>query len=581
MSNPFFTERTTKNKAIPFDIIKLEHYMPAIEKGLADTYKNIEILKANTATPNFENTIIALETAGADLDDPVEIYFTLYSTESDNDFKALVQQISPLLSKLSSDISTDAVIFQKVKQVYDNRAKENLTAEQIRLLEKTYKGFVRNGALLDEQKKEELKQIDQELSLLSPQFSKNVLDATNAYSYHTTDKAEIEGLPENDVKAAEARAKQKGHSEGWLFNLQAPSYVPAMTYLKNRDLRKKISTAYATRAFNDSFDNQETLLKEVNLRYKRANLLGYKTHAHYVLEERMAENPETVEQFLERIYKIAMPVAKKEVEEVKAYAKKIDNIDELQTWDSAYYSEKLKKEKFGFDSDELRPYFKVENCVQGIFKVAENLYGLKFEKSTEYPVYHPNVEVFEVFDIDKSYLGLLYVDLFPRETKNGGAWMNAMQTQGMRKGKIERPHIMIVGNFTPSTETTPSLLSLSEVETLFHEFGHALHGLLSNCTYTALASPNVYWDFVELPSQIMENWVLEEETLALFAFHHKTGEVLPKELLTKVKASQNYNKGMFNIRQLNFGMLDMSWHSVDPSNIKNVAEYEDKMTEKL
>ena len=583
MTNPFFTDWKTKHRAIPYDLIKLEHFMPAIEKGLELAYENIRKIKEDTSPPTFENTILALETINEGLDDPVSVYYNLRSTESDSEFKKLADTISPLLAQLSSTINTDKIIFDKIKTIFDNKESYNLNSEQERLLEITYKKFVRNGALLDDEKKNELKEIDKELSVLSPQFSKNVLDATNAFYYHTTNKDEIDGLPENDIKAAENRARQKNFEEGWLFNLQIPSYSPFMTYANNRELRRMMYLEYSRRAYCGEFDNRDILLKEAKLKYKRANLLGYETHAEYVLENRMAETPINVEDFLERIYDVAMPIAKKEIKELRAYAESIagTETEALMPWDTSYYSEKLKKEKFGFDSEELRPYFKLENCIKGIFKVAEKLYGLKFELNKEYPVYHKDVNVYEVSDQENNFIGLLYIDLFPRETKSGGAWMNNVKTQGLRKGKMERPHIMVVGNMTPSSENTPSLLTLGEVETLFHEFGHALHGLLSDCTYTALASPNVYWDFVELPSQIMENWVLEEETLALFAFHYDTGEVIPKELVEKVKAAQNFNKGIQNIRQLSFGFLDFAWHNVNPTTIEHVQLYEESVLEKV
>ncbi|MCL2063831.1 MAG: M3 family metallopeptidase [Candidatus Cloacimonetes bacterium] len=592
MNNPFFTDWKTKYGAVPFDLIKLEHYMPAIEKGLEIAREKIKKIKENPEKPNFQNTIVAIGEASHELDCPVRVYFYLLGAESNNEFKTLAEKISPMLSQYNSEISTDEIIFDRVKSVYENMNNENLDDEQKRLLERSYKSFVRNGALLDSEKKKELLEINNQMSVLSPQFSKNLLNSTNAFSYHTTDASEVEGLSENDLKAAEFRAKQKNHESGWLFNLQAPSLIPVMTYAKNRELRKKINLAFNSRSFKDENDNQEIVLKQVKLRQKRANLLGYKTHADYVLEDRMAETPDTVNQFLDRIYKIAMPKAKEELEILIDYAKKLDGIEDFMPWDYAYYSEKLKKETFGFDTDELKPYFQAENCIQGIFKVAERLYGLNFVENKEIPLYHNDVKVYEVFDNknnpplkggdnSQNFVGLLYFDLFPRETKNGGAWMNAFKIQGMYKGKIERPHITIVGNFNPSTADTPSLLSLNDVTTLFHEFGHALHGLLSNCTYTSLASPNTLWDFVELPSQIMENWVLEKDTLDMFAHHYKTGDVMPEELIKKVKAAENFNKGNFNIRQLSFGLLDMAWYFSAPDEISNVKDYESEAIEKL
>ena len=581
MSNPFFIKRNFLYNAIPFDQIKLEHFMPAIEKGLSTAYKKIEHFKQCKEPATFDNTILAIENFNEDLEEPLSVYYTLLSCESDNDFKELAEKISPMISQLRNSIMTDNEIFTRVKSIYHNLPNLKLLPEQKRLVELVYLSFVRNGALLDEKKKKQLLKIDQELSVLSPLFSKNVLNATNAYSFHITKKKELEGLPKNHIMSAAVRAKEKGYKTGWLFNLQAPSMIPALTYLKNRELRKKIYLASVQRCFQDQFDNQEIVLKEVNLRYQRAKLLGYKTHAHYVLEQRMAENPETVVNFLDRIYQIAMPLAKKETQVLKKYAKKIDNLDDLMPWDVSYYSEKFKQATFGYDAEELRAYFKVENCIQGIFSVAEKLYHLKFVAKKDYAVWHQDVKVYEVTENNGDFVGLLYIDLFPRETKSGGAWMNCLKTQGLYDGKLERPHVIIVGNMTPSTSTSPSLLSLNEVNTLFHEFGHALHGLLSNCTYQKLASPNVYWDFVELPSQIMENWLLEEETLALFAKHYQTSEFIPKSLLEKVKAAENYNKATANIRQLNFALLDMAWHNTNPSRIKSITQYEEKTLKKL
>lgn len=415
---------------------------------------------------------------------------------------------------------------------------------------------------------------------MSPKISQNLLKSTNAFELHITDEKDLEGLPEGAKEAAAFAAKKKGKDGGWLFNLQIPSVLPIYKYAKNRKLREKMNRAYGARAYNDDFDNREILKKIAQLRQERAELLGYKTHAQYVLEERMAETPETVQEFLERVYSVAFPAAKKEIEEIKKLAKETDALEDLQSWDSAYYSERLKKITYDYDEEELRPYFKVENVIDGLFKVARKLYNITFKELKDIPVYHTEVKVYEVDDKDGSHLGLLYMDLFPRETKRNGAWMTNFKTQGLSHGKIRRPHVGIVANLTPSTDKKPSLLELSEVQTLFHEFGHALHGLLSDCTYQTLASPNVYWDFVELPSQIMENWTLEKEALDMFAVNYKTSEKMPDELIQKVKKAQNFNKGMANIRQLSFGFLDMAWHANDPRAIEDVAEFEDKVFEK-
>jgi len=580
-NNPLLNgKRFGKYEAVPFDLFKLEHFEPAFDYALEMAKNDIKLIKENKEKPTFENTIVALETAGELLNYVTSIYYNLYGVESDNKFKDLSQKFSPQLSEYSSMISMDSVLFEKVKSVFNDKQNLNLNKEDMRLLENSYKGFVRNGALLDDEKKEELKKISKEISTLSPQFSQNLLNATNAFELYIENEEELDGLPENAKAAASFLAKNKGKKSGWMFNLQPTSIMPILKYAKNRELRKKIHKAYSSRGNGKEFNNQEILRKIASLRFKKAQLLGYKTHAEYILKERMAETPETVHNFLDRIYKIAMPKAVKEVEELKKLAK-LDGIEELQAWDSSYYTEKLRQKKYNFDAEELRPYFQSENVIDGIFKVANKLYGLKFNELTDIPTYHKEVKTFEVTEENGDYVGLLYIDLFPRKTKRGGAWMNAIKSQGLQNGKVQRPHIMIVGNLTPATENTPSLMLLREVETVFHEFGHALHGLLSDCTYTSLASPNVFWDFVELPSQIMENWVTEKEALQLFAKHYKTGKILPDELLEKVKAAENFHKATLNIRQLNFGILDMAWHDQDPTNIKDVADFENKTLEKL
>ncbi len=576
--NPFFQSYDTLFDTIPFDKLKVEHFMPAIEQGLKIARENIKTIKDKPASPDFDNTILALQTSGELLDEVTTVYFNLYSAESNDEFKALAQKISPMLAEFQSQVLTDSELFKKVEKVY--KEQKDLNTEQKRLVEHYYKQFVRNGANLSPEKKKKLEEIDKELSTLSPQFSQNLLKSINAFELHITDEKDLEGLPEGAKEAAAFAAKKKGKEEGWLFNLQIPSVLPIYKYAKNRKLREKMNRAYGARAYKDDFDNREILKKIAQLRHERAELLGYKTHAQYVLEERMAETPETVQEFLERVYSVAFPAAKKEIEEIQKLAKDTDALEDFQTWDSAYYSEKLKKIKYNYDEEELRPYFKVENVIDGLFKVAAKLYNITFKELKDIPVYHNEVKVFELDDKDGSHLGLLYMDLFPRETKRNGAWMTNFKTQGMAHGKIRRPHVGIVANLTPSTDKKPSLLELSEVQTLFHEFGHALHGLLSDCTYQTLASPNVYWDFVELPSQIMENWTLEKEALDMFAINYKTGEKMPDDLIKKVKKAQNFNKGMANIRQISLGFLDMAWHAQDPRTIEDIAAFEDEIFEK-
>ena len=572
--------RVGKYQALPFDEIKMEHFLPAIEFGLKEAEANLAKIKSNPDHPNYDNTIRAMQELSEVLDTASGTYFNLMGSESNDEFKQLAQQIAPKLSLLSSKMISDPQLFERVKYVYDKREAIGLTSQQRRFVEKQYRGFVRNGAMLSDEDKAKLQKLDMELSQLGPQFGQNVLGATNAWEKYITDINELAGLPENAIKAAAFRAKQKGYKEGWLINLQFPSILPVLTYCSNRTLRKEVNSAFASRAYKGKFDNQEILKKIACLRYQRAQLLGYKNHSEIVLTQRMAKKPEAVMTFLDRLYAASIEPAKMEFAELHAFARELDGIEKLKPWDLNYYGEKLKQKKFEYDAEELRPYFKMENVVAGIFKVAGKLYGIKFNPVEDIPRYHKDVQVYEVTESDDTYIGLFYVDLFPRETKRGGAWMTTFQSQGYLYGKDRNPHASIVTNFTPSTEDTPSLLSLNEVTTLFHEFGHALHGLLSNVQEAALASPSVYWDFVELPSQIMENWVTEKETLALFAHHYETGEVIPEELVEKVKKSKSFNAGSASLRQLGLGYLDMAWHNAPACGIDDVYNYELKATAK-
>jgi Zn-dependent oligopeptidase len=576
--NPLLWEaRVGKWKAIPFDKLKNEHFMPTIEWGLKKAKEAVKAIKENNDKPTFENTILALENSSEMLEEATNIFYNLMNCESDDEFKKLAQEIGPMLSQFHNELYTDEILFEKVKNVYQNP--KDLNQEEARLLETNYKSFARNGALLNDSAKKRMQEIDMELSQLSPTFSHNVLSSTNAFSLHITDKEELEGLPESALQAAAHLAQQKGYKEGWLFNLQFPSIQPILTYAKNRELRKKISIAYGSRAFRDKFDNQEILKKIAQLRYERAQILGYNTVADYVLEERMAKSPQTVTDFIENLYDVAMPFAKKELEEIKQIAQE-DGIDELQSYDFGYYTNLYKKAKFNFDEEELKPYFQMENVIAGVFAIAEKLYDLHFQELKDIPVYHKDVTVYEVTDKSGNDVGLLYIDLFPRDTKRGGAWMTTYLSQGFHHGKILRPHVSIVASLTPSTDKMPSLLRLDEVKTIFHEFGHALHALLSDCAFTSLASPNVYWDFVELPSQIMENWAQEKEGLDVFAKHYQTHEPIPADMVEKIKKIQNFQTGFQTIRQLSYCLLDMAWHAVNPNEIKDAAEYEAKVLKK-
>ncbi|BFP41874.1 M3 family metallopeptidase [Flavobacteriaceae bacterium GF1] len=563
----------------PFSKIKNAHFKPAFLKAIEKTRREIDAIVDNPEPPTFENTIEALDYSGYQLDRVSSVFFNLNSAETNDEIQQIAQEVSPLLSEFSNDITLNEGLFQRVKSVFGERENLNLDKEQKTLLEKRYKSFSRNGANLPPEKKTRLREIDAELAKLKLKFGENVLAETNSYELHLTKGTDVEGLPESTKEVASQLAKSK-NKEGWIITLQYPSYIPFMKYAKNRELRKKLSLAFGSKGFHGGeLDNQEIVLKITNLRHERADLLGYRTHAHYVLEERMANSPKKVMDFLTELLEKAKPAAQKEFLELKAFAKEMDGIEDVQKWDGAYYSEKLKQKLFNLDDERLKPYFKLENVINGVFKVAEKLFGLNFREVSHIETYHEEVKTFEVYDADQNFVSLFYADFHPRPGKRGGAWMTSFKSQFRKNGKNVRPHVSNVCNFTPSTESKPSLLTFSEVTTLFHEFGHALHGMLANTTYPSLSGTSVYWDFVELPSQVMENWCYEKEALELFAHHYETGELIPMELVQKIKESATFQEGMQTLRQLSFGLLDMAWHSQDPSDIKNVKEYETKAFE--
>jgi len=574
MSNPLLEPF---NQA-PFSKIKNEHFKPAFLQAIEDTKKEIDAIVHNPEPPTFKNTLEALDFSGQQLDRISSVFFNLNSAETNEEIQKIAQEVSPLLSEFSNDITLNQGLFERIKTVYEQRDSLDLTKEQQTLLEKKYKNFSRNGANLNEEDKKRLREIDAELSKLKLTFGENVLAETNKYEMLLTDEKDIEGLPEGVKEAAAQLAESKG-KEGWLITLDYPSYIPFMKYAKNRELRKELSLAFGSKGFhNDELDNQANVKRIVNLRFERANLLGYKTHAHFVLEERMAETPEKVLDFLSELLEKAKPAAEREFAELEGFAKELDGIDHLEKWDSAYYSEKLKQKLFNLDDEKLKPYFKLENVISGVFKVAEKLFGLTFKEVEHVDKYHKEVKTFEVYEND-NFISLFYADFHPRPGKRGGAWMTSFKPQYTLGGKNSRPHISNVCNFTKPTSSKPSLLTFNEVTTLFHEFGHALHGMLANTTYPSLSGTSVYWDFVELPSQVMENWCYEKEALELFAHHYETGELIPMELVEKIKESATFQEGMATVRQLSFGLLDMAWHGKDPSNIEDVKAYEAKAFE--
>ncbi len=558
----------------PFDQIQPEHYAPAIKQLIAATHKEIEAITTQEAAPTFLNTVVALENTGEQLNKVSGIFFNMNSAETNDQIQAIAQEVSPWLSEFKNDLLLNADLFARVKLVYDNKASLELTSEDAMLLEKQYKGFTRNGANLGVKNQEKLRELDAQLSKLTLQFGQNVLTQTNAYSLHLTTKEEVAGLPEGALQMAAQEAQDQGKT-GWVFTLDYPSYVPFVKYAKNRALRKEISLAFGARAFNgDEFDNQENVLKIARLRHERAVLLGYKSHAHFVLEDRMAKKPEAVTQFLNELLEKAKPAAKKEFNRLTAFAKKLDGITQLEKWDSAYYSEKLKQELYSLDDEALKPYFKLNKVISGAFTIANKLFGLSFKEIDNVPVYHKDVKTYAVTDASNKEVALFYADFHPRAGKRGGAWMTSYKSQQIKDNVNERPHISIVCNFSPPTQDKPALLTFNEVTTLFHEFGHALHGMLANTRYSSLSGTSVLWDFVELPSQLMENWCYQPEALAIFAKHYKTGETLPMELVTKIKEAATFNEGMQTLRQISFGLLDMSWHGSDPSRVKSVKQHE-------
>jgi peptidyl-dipeptidase Dcp len=558
----------------PFSKIENAHFLPAISKLIVETKAEIDAITSNSEDPTFKNTVEALENTGELLDRATSIFFNLNSAETNDEIQKIAQEISPMLTEFSNDMLLNEALFERIKTVYNQKDTLNLSEEQQMLLDKKYKAFSRNGANLSEEKKTQLRKIDADLSKLKLTFGENVLTETNRFELHITDEKDLSGLPEGVIEAAAQTAEEK-EKEGWVFTLDYPSYVPFMTYADNRELRKKLAIAFGAKGFhNDELDNQQNVLQIANLRHKRAILLGYKSHAHFVLEERMAETPEKVKSFLDELLEKAKPAAQKEFDELTAFAKELDGIDHLEKWDGAYYSEKLKQKLFNLDDEKLKPYFELKNVIKGVFTVAEKLYGLHFEEVQNIDKYHADVKTYEVKDDEGELVAIFYADFHPRAGKRNGAWMTSYKPQQIIDGKNDRPHISIVCNFTKPTASKPSLLTFNEVTTLFHEFGHALHGMLANTHYPSLSGTSVYWDFVELPSQILENWCYEKETLELFATHYKTGEVIPMEYVEKIKDSATFLEGMATLRQLSFGMLDMAWHGSDPSGIKDVKAFE-------
>ena len=575
--NPFFEPFDTPHGTIPFDRIATGHYAPAIREGIARQNKEIDAIINNPEPATFQNTIVALEKSGRLLQQVENVFGNLLSAETNDAMQELAKELMPLLNEHANNISLNERLFARVKAVYEQRQSERLSAEQLKLLEDTYDGFIRSGVNLQGADKEKYRELSQKLSLLTLQFSENNLKETNDYLLVLKDKAQLEGLPQTAIDAAAETAQEK-QTEGWAFTLHAPSYVPFMTYAANRDLRKELYLAYNTKCTHDNACNNLDIVKQlVNTRLAIAQLLGYKDYASYKLERRMAQNSGNVYRLLNRLLEAYKPTALQELAEVQALAKEEQGEDfVVMPWDWSYYSQKLKDRKFSLNDEMLRPYFELENVKKGVFGLATRLYGITFKKNTGIPVYHKDVEAYEVFDKDGSFLAVLYTDFYPREGKRSGAWMTSYKEQWTDEttGENSRPHVSLVMNFTKPTQNKPALLTFSEVETFLHEFGHSLHGMFANTTYASLSGTNVYWDFVELPSQIMENFATEKEFLHTFARHYQTGELIPDELVRRIKDSANFNVAYACLRQVSFGLLDMAWYTRTAPFEGDVRAYE-------
>ena len=575
--NPFFENIHTPHGTVPFDRIAVEHYAPAIRRGIECQNEEIDAIVNNLEPANFHNTILALEKSGQLLHRVEVVFDNLLNAETNDAMQELAKELMPLLSEHANNITLNERLFERVKTAYEHRNNEPLTAEQRKLTEDTYEGFVRSGANLQGADKEKYRELSRQLSLLTLQFSENNLKETNDYQLVLTDEAQLKGLPQSAIDAAAETAREK-QQEGWVFTLHAPSYVPFLTYAADRDLRKEIYMAYNTKCTHANACNNLDIVKQlVNTRLALAQLLGYKDYATYKLERRMAQNSANVYHLLDQLLEAYKPTAQKEYAEVQALAREEQGADfTLMPWDWGYYSQKLKDRKFNLNDEMLRPYFELENVKKGVFGLATRLYGITFQKNPDIPVYHKDVEAFDVFDKDGSFLAVLYTDFHPREGKRSGAWMTSYKEQWIdeKTGENSRPHVSLVMNFTKPTQDKPALLTFGEVETFLHEFGHSLHGMFANTTYASLSGTNVYWDFVELPSQFMENFAVEKEFLHTFARHYQTGELIPDELVQRIVNSRNFNAAYACLRQVSFGLLDMAWYTRTTPFEGDVMAYE-------
>ena len=574
--NPLLSPFNTVHETVPFSMIENEYFLPAFREEIRKTRSQIQAIIDDPAAPDFGNTIAALEGTGKRLGIIRKIFFNLNSAETSDELQQIAQEVAPMLSEFGNDISLNADLFARVKTVYEKKEKLLLDVEQQTLLENTYQGFVRSGANLDAAGKEQYRQITSALSKTGLQFQQNVLAETNAFELHITREEELSGIPEFAREAAALTARQN-NKQGWIFTLQHPSYIPFMKYADNRKLREKMFRAFSSKGNRgNKYDNKEIIRQIVNLKLEKAILLGDPSHAVFRLKRRMAETPEKVAEFLNQLHQASRTSAQNEFQEVQQFATENGLQGKIMRWDWAYYSEKLKNARYGFNEEEVKPYFKLENTIRGVFSLAKKLYGLHLKENIKIQVYHPDVKAYEVYNNQGDFTAVLYLDFFPREGKRSGAWMTDYRDQYIENDKNNRPHISIVTNFTKPTTSKPSLLTFDEVTTLLHEFGHALHGMLSQCRYSETSGTNVFWDFVELPSQMHENWAYEKEWLDFFAVHYESGEKLPEKLIRKLIAAKNYQSGYLSERQLSFGMLDMAYYTLKEPLTESISDFESK-----
>ena len=579
-TNPLLQESTLPYGAPQFDKIKSEHYMPAFREGIAQAKAEIDAIVANSAQPDFENTIEAMERSGKTLNKVSSIFFNLLEADSDETLQQIAEEVSPLLNDYQMYVSLNEKLFARVKSVWERKEGLGLAQDQMTLLEKTYKSFTRGGANLQGEDRQKYAQLSEQLSLATIRFGRNVLAATNAYKLNITDEAKLAGMPDYLKELGKQTAEEAGQ-QGWTFDLSYPSYGPFVRFCDDRELRKEMYLAYNSRGLKEEGDNTELVKEIASLRLQIANLLGYETYAHYALEERMLKTPSQVNGFLEDLLQASLPKARKEVKAIQDYAAAHGFKGELQSWDFSYWSEKLKNERYTISDAELKPYFRLDDCIDAVFGLAGKLYGLSFEERSDIPVYHPDVKVYDVKNEQGRHMALFYVDFFPRASKRNGAWMTEFRGQSIVDGTEYRPFVSLVTNFSKPTAGEPSLITPDELETLLHEFGHSLHGMLAEGRYESLCGTNVARDFVELPSQIMENWAYEPEFLQSFAKHYKTGETIPAELIEKISASRNYNAAYLQVRQLNFGILDMAWHDQKTMSDKPTVEFEKSVLSRM